>query len=59
MEIDFDKLLSDFFERYNEKNPNPENNPYIAMNSTTAKIAAQVCVSILKDYEKLKHAQDL
>ena len=59
MEIDFDKLLSDFLEKYNEKNPNPDNSPYIGMNLVTAKIAAKVCIDILKDYEKLKNAQDV
>lgn len=55
-EIDFDKLLNDFLERYKEKNPNPDNDPYIAMAATTARISAQACVSILKDYEKMKNS---
>lgn len=59
MEVDFDKLLSDFLERYNDKNPNPDNNPFIEMNAKTAKIAAQACVSILKEYEKVKLSRDL
>ena len=58
LEIDFDKLLNDFLERYNEKNPNPGNNAFVALNARTAKTAAQVCASILRDYEKLKRTQD-
>jgi|GEM_PF-6637686 len=49
MEIDFDKLLNDYLEKYNEKNPNSDDNPYIEMNLVTAKIAAKVCVDILSN----------
>lgn len=57
MEIDLDKLLNDFVEKYNENNPNPDNDKLIAFNNANAKFIARICVSILRDYEELKRAQ--
>ena len=57
MEIDFDKLLKDFVEKYNENNPNPDSDKLVSLNNANAKFIARICVSILRDYEKLKHPQ--
>jgi len=54
LEIDFDKLLSDFLEKLKKNNPDSENEPTIEKDRYTAEIAAMVCVSILKEYEFLK-----
>jgi len=57
LEIDFDKLLDDFVEKYNENNPNQDNDKLIAFSNANAKFIARICVSILRDYEALKRAQ--
>lgn len=57
MEIDFDKLLNNFVEKYNESNPNPDNDKLITFNNANAKFIARICVSVLRDYEELKRAQ--
>lgn len=59
MEIDFKKLSDDYLEKFNEKNPNPENDPGITFNSNIVKMMSQVCVSILKEYEQLKASEKL
>lgn len=58
MEIDFKKLSDDYLEKFNEKNPNPDNNPSITFNSNIVRIASEVCVSILKEYEQLKSSKE-
>jgi hypothetical protein len=59
MEIDFKKLSDDYLEKFNEKNPNPDNDPGLMFNSNIVRIASEVCVSILKEYEQLKSSKDL
>jgi len=59
MEIDFKKLSDDYLEKFNEKNPNPNNDPSITFNSNIVRITSEVCVSILKEYDQLKSPKDL
>lgn len=54
MSIDFDKLLSDYLESLRSKYSNVENDPYVSLNLINMELSAKVCVSILKEYERLK-----
>ena len=54
LEINFDKLLSDYIEKLRKNNPDSEDDPSVGFNRRSAELAAGVCVSILKEYEALK-----
>lgn len=50
MPIDFDKLLKEYLQEFESKNPNPENNTFVDLNKHYVEISANVCVRILKKY---------
>jgi len=54
MNVDFDKLLTDYLNELDIKNPNPSNDLVTSIALTSEKQAAKTCVEILKRYEELK-----
>lgn len=47
-EIDFDSIKNKVLEKYSVT----DNNPYKRLNAVNAKIAADVCIEILKEYHE-------
>lgn len=54
MGVDFDELLKNYIENLKSKYPNVDNGPYVSLNIHYMELSAKVCISILKEYERLK-----